>query len=162
MKIYYNENINNLSTKIYYHTHQKIWELKKKMENKQLIIISCIILLAAIIIATGVYFGLTHANNNTMVNNTVNHTNNTTINATANVNHTNKTADKTNNNVDKNSNDNDYVYSAQKGGYVKSSGQYDSDGHGGSVYSYQGSDGVIYERYYDSNGKEISSEEHYR
>ena len=49
----------------------------------------------------------------------------------------------------------DYVYSPQNDEYVKKSGQWDSDGRGNSIYRYQGDDGVIYERYYDSNGKEI-------
>ena len=132
------------------------------MENKQLIILGIIILVAAIIIATGIYLGLTHTNHNNMANNTINNTNNNTTNATPNINHTNVTADKTNNNHDKNSKDSDYIYSPQKGGYIKASGQYDSDGRGNNIYSYQGSDGVIYERYYDSNGREISSEEYYR
>ncbi|WP_405306114.1 hypothetical protein [Methanobrevibacter sp.] len=56
----------------------------------------------------------------------------------------------------------DYVYSSQKGDYVKASGQMETDSHGNSVYTYQGSDGVIYEKYYDSNGKEISTEDYYR
>lgn len=54
-----------------------------------------------------------------------------------------------------------YTYSAQKGGYVKNSGQWSSDSGGNSIYSYKGGDGVIYERYYDSNGKEISTEDYY-
>lgn len=56
----------------------------------------------------------------------------------------------------------DYVYSPQKGGYVKKSGQWDKDSNGNNIYSYQGSDGVIYEEYYDSNGNKISSEDYYR
>ncbi len=55
----------------------------------------------------------------------------------------------------------EYVYSAQGDKYIKKSGQWDSDGRGNSVYSYQGSDGVIYERYYDSNGKEIDPNVYY-
>ena len=55
----------------------------------------------------------------------------------------------------------DYVYSAQGDKYVKKSGQWESDGRGNSIYSYQGSDGVIYERYYDSNGKEIDPNVYY-
>ena len=41
------------------------------MENKQLIILGIIILVAAIIIATGIYLGLTHTNHNNMANNTL-------------------------------------------------------------------------------------------
>ena len=58
--------------------------------------------------------------------------------------------------------DSGYTYSAQKGGYVKNSGQWESDSSGNSIYSYKGSDGVLYERYYDSNGKEIDTEDYYR
>ena len=56
----------------------------------------------------------------------------------------------------------DYVYSPQKGDYIKTSGQMDTDSHGNSIYSYQGDDGVIYEKYYDSNGNPISTEDYYR
>ncbi len=55
----------------------------------------------------------------------------------------------------------EYVYSAQGDKYVKKSGQWESDGRGNSIYSYQGSDGVIYERYYDSSGKEIDPNVYY-
>ena len=58
------------------------------------------------------------------------------------------------------SNSDDYVYSRQEGGYVKKSGQYDADTRGNTVYSYQGDDGVIYQKYYDSNGNPISSQEY--
>ena len=129
------------------------------MENKQLLIICAVILIAACIIGVGVYFGLTNQNNTNTTN--VNNTTNTT-------NSTNVTVEKLTHNTDnKSTNSNsgkgdDYVYSAQKGGYVKSSGQYDKDQQGNTIYSYQGSDGVIYEQYYDSNGKPISSEEYYK
>ena len=56
----------------------------------------------------------------------------------------------------------DYVYSPQGDKYIKKSGQYDSDGRGNTIYSYQGGDGVIYQRYYDSNGKEISANDYYK
>lgn len=56
----------------------------------------------------------------------------------------------------------DYVYSPQKGGYVKKSGQWDTDSKGNKIHSYQGSDGVIYEEYYDSKGNKMSSEDFYR
>ena len=55
----------------------------------------------------------------------------------------------------------DYVYSPQQEEYVKKSGQWDSDSEGNSIYTYQGDDGVIYERYYDSNGKEIDPNDYY-
>lgn len=55
----------------------------------------------------------------------------------------------------------DYVYSPQSQSYVKKSGQMSSDGSGNSIYQYQGDDGVIYERYYDSSGKEIDPNEYY-
>lgn len=58
------------------------------------------------------------------------------------------------------SNSDDYVYSRQAGGYVKKSGQYDTDTKGNTIYSYQGDDGVIYQKYYDSNGNPISSQEY--
>ena len=58
------------------------------------------------------------------------------------------------------SNSDDYVYSRQTGGYVKKSGQYDTDTKGNTIYSYQGDDGVIYQKYYDSNGNPISSQEY--
>ena len=126
------------------------------MDNKQLIIICSVILIASCIICAGVYFGLSNQNNNqnnTIANNTTNATNNTNI-----------TVEKLANNTDQNSKSSgdEYVYSAQKGGYVKASGQYDTDSQGNGIYSYQGSDGVIYEQYYDSNGNPISSEEYYR
>lgn len=129
------------------------------MDNKQLIIICSVILIASCIICAGVYFGLSNQNNNqnnTIANNTTNTTNNT--------NNTNITVEKLTNNTDQNSKSNgdEYVYSAQKGGYVKASGQYDTDSKGNGIYSYKGSDGVIYEQYYDSNGNPISSEEYYR
>ena len=60
------------------------------------------------------------------------------------------------------SSDDDYVYSRQRGGYVKKSGQMDQLADGSYIYTYQGGDGALYEKYYDSNGKEISAEEHYR
>ena len=118
------------------------------MDNKQLIIICAVILIASCIICAGVYFGLTNQTNNT--------TNNT--------NNTNVTVEKIANNTDKNSKNSgdEYVYSKQKGDYVKASGQYETDSRGHGIYSYQGSDGVIYEQYYDSNGNPISSEEHYK
>lgn len=62
----------------------------------------------------------------------------------------------------KTSNNDDYVYSAQKGGYVKASGQYDKDSRGNTIHSYQGIDGVIYKEYYGRKGKKIGSEEYYR
>lgn len=129
------------------------------MDNKQLIIICTVILIASCIICAGVYFGLTNQNNNknnTIANNTTNTTNNT--------NNTNVTVEKIANNTDKNSKNSgdEYVYSKQKGDYVKASGQYETDSRGHGIYSYQGSDGVIYEQYYDSNGNPISSEEHYK
>lgn len=58
-------------------------------------------------------------------------------------------------------NSDDYVYSPQKGGYVKKSGQWDTDSQGNSIYSYQGSDGIIYEKYYDKNGNEINPNDYY-
>lgn len=129
------------------------------MDNKQLVIICAVILIASCIICAGVYFGLTNQNNNqnnTITNNTTNTTNNTNI-----------TVEKIDNNTDKNSKNSEnsgdeYVYSQQKGDYVKASGQYETDSKGNGIYSYQGSDGVIYENYYDSNGNPISSEEYYR
>jgi hypothetical protein len=60
------------------------------------------------------------------------------------------------------SSDDGYTYSNQKQDYVKNSGEWSSSSNGDQVYSYQGSDGVIYEEYYDSNGNKISSEDHYR
>ena len=60
------------------------------------------------------------------------------------------------------SNSDDYVYSRQAGGYVKKSGQYDTDTRGNTVYSYQGDDGVIYQKYYDSNGNPMSTDEYMR
>ena len=126
------------------------------MDNKQLIIICAVILIASCIICAGVYFGLTNQNNNqnnTTANNTTNNTNNTNV-----------TVEKIANNTDKNSKNSgdEYVYSKQKGDYVKASGQYETDSRGHGIYSYQGSDGVLYEQYYDSNGNPISSEEHYK
>ena len=56
----------------------------------------------------------------------------------------------------------DYVYSPQHGRYVKSSGEWRSDQSGNDVYTYQGDDGVLYERYYDSNGREIPANEYFR
>lgn len=55
----------------------------------------------------------------------------------------------------------DYVYSAQGDEYIKKSGQWDSDSQGNSIYKYQGDDGVIYERYYDSSGNEIDPNDYY-
>lgn len=131
------------------------------MKNKQLLIICAVILIAACIIGFGVYFGLSNQNtgNVTQVNNTTNVTNSSNL-----------TVDKLANNSDNQnaassssgSGGDDYVYSPQRDGYVKTSGQYDKDSQGRTVYSYQGSDGVIYERYYDSSGREMSSEEYYR
>ena len=65
------------------------------MDNKQLIIICAVILIASCIICAGVYFGLTNQNNNQ--NNT------TTKNTTNNTNNTNVTVEKIANNTDKNS-----------------------------------------------------------
>ena len=128
------------------------------MENKQLFVLCAVILVAACIICAGVYFGLTHQNSTNMnlSNNTTNSTNNTTVNVEKISNDTD--SQKASNNAG----GDDYVYSAQKGGYVKASGQYDKDSRGNTIHSYQGSDGVIYEEYYDSNGKKISSEEYYK
>lgn len=56
----------------------------------------------------------------------------------------------------------EYVYSPQAEQYYKASGQWDKDDAGNDVYTYQGDDGVLYQRYYDSNGKEISPEDYYR
>ena len=55
----------------------------------------------------------------------------------------------------------DYVYSAQGGKYYKKSGQWDTDSAGNKIYTYQGDDGVLYERYYDSHGNEIDPETYY-
>ena len=126
------------------------------MDSKQLIIICAVILIASCIICAGVYFGLTNQNNNKnkiIANNTTNTTNNTNI-----------TVEKITNNTDKNSKNSgdEYVYSKQKGDYVKASGQYETDSKGNGIYSYQGSDGAIYEQYYDSNGNPVSSEEHFK
>ncbi len=55
----------------------------------------------------------------------------------------------------------DYVYSPQGDKYIKKSGQWDTDSAGNKVYTYQGGDGVIYERYYDSQGNEIDPETYY-
>lgn len=59
-------------------------------------------------------------------------------------------------------NSDDYVYSEQGDKYIKKSGQWDKDSQGNSVYSYQGSDGVIYERYYDKSGNEIDPNDYYK
>ena len=124
------------------------------MDNKQLIILCVVILIGVGIICAGVYFGLTNQENTIVINNTAG-------NNTANVNSTSDTAEVSSSANKSGSND-EYVYSEQKGGYIKASGQYDKDAQGNTIYSYQGSDGVIYERYYDSSGREISSEEYYR
>ena len=60
------------------------------------------------------------------------------------------------------SNDEGYTYSSQKQDYVKNSGEWSTTANGDRAYTYKGSDGVIYEEYYDSNGNPISSEDHYR
>ena len=60
------------------------------------------------------------------------------------------------------SSDDGYTYSPQSGKYIKNSGQSEKDSRGNTVYSYKGDDGVIYERYYDSNGKEIDPNDYYR
>lgn len=131
---------------------------EKIMENKQLIIICICIIIGACIIAGACYYGLNNptSNNITPSNNTNNNTtviaNNTTINTTNNTGESNSNVEESND---------DYVYSAQRDGYVKKSGQYDADSQGNTIYSYQGGDGVLYERYYDSDGNEISSEEYY-
>ena len=60
------------------------------------------------------------------------------------------------------SGDDGYTYSPQAGKSIKNSGQWDTDSNGNSIYSYKGDDGVLYERYYDSNGKEIDPNEYYK
>lgn len=55
-----------------------------------------------------------------------------------------------------------YTYSAQRQGYVRDDGEWHSDSKGNDVYTYKGSDGVIYERYYDKNGKEINPNDYFR
>ncbi len=120
------------------------------MENRELIIICAVILIAACIIAAGIYFGL--SNNNTNIRN--NSVNDSMVNNTTNI--TNNTVDSLADNSDKG-----LVYSPQKGEYVDPSGQYEKDSRGNTVHTYQGSDGVIYEEYYDGDGNPISSEEYY-
>ncbi len=56
----------------------------------------------------------------------------------------------------------EYVYSPQAQKSFKASGQWDKDNQGNNVYTYQGDDGVLYQRYYDSNGKEIDANEYYK
>lgn len=55
----------------------------------------------------------------------------------------------------------DYVYSAQDGRNVKASGEWSTDSTGNRIYKYQGEDGVLYEKYYDSNGNEINPNDYY-
>ena len=129
-----------------------------KMENKQLLIICAVIIIASCIICVGVYFGLSNqgTNNMTLENNNTNMTNSSNL--------TVEKSDNTSNNQSTSNSKvggDNYVYSSQKEGYVKSSGQYDKDSRGNTIHSYQGSDGVIYEEYYDSKGRQISSEEYY-
>ena len=65
-------------------------------------------------------------------------------------------------NVESSSSDESYTYSRQAGRYIRDSGDWSQSANGDQIYSYKGDDGVIYEKYYDSNGNPISSEEHYR
>lgn len=58
--------------------------------------------------------------------------------------------------------DDGYTYSKQHDKYFKDSGEWNTEANGDLSYTYKGSDGVLYEKYYDSNGNPISSEEHYR
>ena len=54
-----------------------------------------------------------------------------------------------------------YTYSPQHQRYIRDEGEW-SQGVGDSqVYSYKGDDGIIYERYYDSDGNEISANDYY-
>ena len=64
--------------------------------------------------------------------------------------------------VESSSSDESYTYSRQAGRYIRDSGDWSQTANGDQVYSYKGDDGVIYEKYYDSSGNPISSEEHYR
>lgn len=54
-----------------------------------------------------------------------------------------------------------YTYSPQHQSYIRDDGQWSTSPKGEQTYTYKGSDGAIYERYFDSNGREISAEEHY-
>ena len=55
-----------------------------------------------------------------------------------------------------------YTYSPQNQRYIRDDGEWSSSSNGDQVYQYKGDDGVIYEKYYDSSGKEISANEHYK
>ena len=55
-----------------------------------------------------------------------------------------------------------HTYSRQAGRYIKDSGDWKQLSNGEQVYTYKGEDGYLYEKYYDSNGNPVSSEEHYR
>ena len=56
----------------------------------------------------------------------------------------------------------EYVYSPQNERYYKASGDWEKDDAGNDVYTYQGDDGVLYQRYYDPDGNEISAEDYFR
>lgn len=58
-------------------------------------------------------------------------------------------------------NSDDYIYSPQQGKYIKKSGQWDKDSKGNSIHTYQGRDGALYERIYDSKGREINPNDYY-
>ena len=64
--------------------------------------------------------------------------------------------------VESSSSDESYTYSRQAGRYIKDSGDWKQLSNGEQVYTYKGEDGYLYEKYYDSNGNPVSSEEHYR
>ena len=55
----------------------------------------------------------------------------------------------------------DYIYSPQQGKYIKKSGQWDKDSKGNSIHTYQGRDGALYERIYNSKGREINPNDYY-
>ena len=126
------------------------------MKSKEVVIICVCIIVAACIVGASIYFSFNHEEDsyNATVNNTTNVTNQTNI--------TENTSDESSLSSSSQSSSDEYVYSPQSDKYVKKSGEYVSDGRGNTIYQWQGSDGVIYENYYDSNVNQISSEEYYK
>ncbi len=128
------------------------------MNSKELIIIVLAILVAGCIIA-GAIFLTSDNSNSSNINNTLNSTNNSTAPQDT------QTTQKETTQQSKNS-DNEYTYDPQSGSNVKNSGEDVDTGsvdkNGEKIYAHRWvDDGVVYESYKTSSGREISSEEYY-
>ena len=137
------------------------------MNTKELALIVIAIIMAGCIIGGCIYAGLASndsSDNNTIANNTTNVTNKNATNNTDSS--TIASQDKETTQKQSSNNQEEYTYSPQSDSYVKNSGEdYDTgtvDENGEEIYAHRWvDDGVVYESYKSSSGREISAEEYY-